>query len=124
MKYEKPTILVNSTVAEGVFMASGSVVRNYEIQDVSAPWSSGDGMAQIANLLLYNTTDQDVTEIIAELHYKGDITNCTVYDNATVSYNGNTFIVHATCYNYETVKPGESRKVSMMIFSKNGISLF
>ena len=102
-KYERPLILTNKTIGEGVYLASGgSTNADYTVRRVQNEPSEYYPTAryQIIFNSLPSSSGQFQQEADAELQVQGaSVTAVAAEANCTVSNSGNTINVHLISWN-------------------------
>lgn len=122
-KYEKPIVLVNDELFEGVFAASGAVAGGNVALSVSASiaGSNGSDTCYLTGKVTNNTA-ADVKDWRVQLTFNGTITSATVY-NCNASINGSVLtITPAQDYN-RTIAAGGFAELGGAITGKTVLSL-
>lgn len=110
--YEKPIILANNELSEGVFAASGAVAGGNGTLSVSVSVASTDG-----NKTCYfggavtNNSSETISDWNIQLSFDGAVATASV-SNCNVSISGNTITITPAYDWNRTIEAGLSKEIS------------
>ncbi len=114
--YEKPIVLANSELSEGVFTASGTfgggtASGNDALSVIASIAGSNGSNTCYFSGKVTNNTAESITGWSVQLAFSGAITKATIY-NCNVSINGNILTITPACDWNQTIAAGGSADIS------------